>query len=169
MRQYISILLAVIALCLGSDGLAHSAFDGSAGLKSIGSQFSSEERYDLGSPLNPSSRRYTLGLDLVAQSRNTGTVQSPSYETDYYGYDGHGSVRFVFDDQTDWNTQVSDTYDYDAYGTLIRHQVQDSSGYLVDVSQSPGTATPNNHLYAGGIRERPSRADDPFRGCRLRK
>src|SRR5258708_2396411 len=47
----------------------------------------------------------------------------------YYGYDGHGSVRFL----TDSNGAISDTYDYDAFGNLI---------------SSTGT-TFNNYLFAG--------------------
>jgi RHS repeat-associated protein len=47
----------------------------------------------------------------------------------YYGYDGHGSVRYLMDA----TGAVTDTYDYDAFGNLI---------------SSTGT-TPNNYLFAG--------------------
>jgi YD repeat-containing protein len=35
----------------------------------------------------------------------------------YYLYDGHGSVRAL----ADTSGNVTDTYDYDAFGNLIRH------------------------------------------------
>ena len=47
----------------------------------------------------------------------------------YYGYDGHGSVRYL----TDPNGAITDTYDYDAFGNLI---------------STTGT-TFNNYLFAG--------------------
>jgi RHS repeat-associated protein len=49
--------------------------------------------------------------------------------TSFYGYDGHGSVRQLFDS----TGAVTDSYDYDAFGNLIN---------------STGT-TPNNYLFAG--------------------
>jgi RHS repeat-associated protein len=69
------------------------------------------------------NRVYNYGLDLISQRQvSSGTVS-------YYGYDGHGSTRFLL------NTSggITDTYTYDAYGNLIN-----SSG-----------STANNYLYAG--------------------
>lgn len=66
-------------------------------------------------------RSYTYGLDLVSQ-RQAGRVS-------FYGYDGHGSVRFL----TDAAGNVTDRYDYDAFGILIH---------------ADGT-TPNVYLYSG--------------------
>jgi|GEM_PF-1575289 len=66
---------------------------------------------------------YTHGLDLISQ-RRSGTVN-------YYVYDGHGSVRAL----TDTGGSVTDTYQYDAYGTKL--------------STSTGT-TSNNYLYTCG-------------------
>ena len=65
---------------------------------------------------------YTYGLDLISQRVESGA-------TNYFGYDGHGSVRFL----TGSGTNVTDTYTFDAYGTLIART---------------GT-TPNHYLYAG--------------------
>ena len=53
----------------------------------------------------------------------------PYTSTNFYGFDAHGSVRFL----TDVTGSVSDTYVYDAYGTIIA-----SSG-----------STANNYLYSG--------------------
>jgi RHS repeat-associated protein len=69
------------------------------------------------------SRTYSYGLSLISQ-RLTANGQGLSF----YGFDGHGSVRFL----TSATGAVTDTYDYDAFGNLI--------------SQT-GT-TPNNYLFA---------------------
>src|SRR5262249_39374722 len=70
------------------------------------------------------SRAYSYGLMLISQ-RLTANGQGLSF----YGFDGHGSVRFL----TDSTGAVTDTYYYDAFGNLI--------------SQT-GT-TPKNYLFAG--------------------
>ena len=84
-------------------------------------------------PQDAPVRYYVYGLDLISQNRNAGTVLAPVYATDYYGYDGHGSVRFLLDSATGNTTSETDTYDYDAFGNLIAQ-----SG-----------STDNNILYAG--------------------
>ena len=70
------------------------------------------------------SRTYSYGLSLISQ-KLIANGQGPFF----YGYDGHGSVRFL----TDSTGAITDTYDYDAFGTLIS-----STG-----------STPNNYLFAG--------------------
>jgi RHS repeat-associated protein len=65
---------------------------------------------------------YAYGLDLISQ-------EQPGVATNYYGHDGHGSVRYL----TDISGGITDTYTYDAYGNLIA-----SSG-----------STANNYLYCG--------------------
>jgi RHS repeat-associated protein len=72
------------------------------------------------------ARPYVYGLDLISQRRQTG---STTFVTSFYGYDGHGSVRFL----TDSVGTATDTYDYDAFGNLIS-----STG-----------STPNHYRYAG--------------------
>jgi RHS repeat-associated protein len=70
-------------------------------------------------------RQYTYGLGRISQNQlvnNTWTVS-------FYGVDGAGSVRQL----TNSVGQVTDTYDYDAFGNKIN---------------STGT-TPNNYLYRG--------------------
>lgn len=66
------------------------------------------------------SRAYTWGLSLISQ-------RIPGTSTTFYGFDGHGSTRFL----TSTNGTVTDTYTYDACGNLI---------------SSTGN-TPNNFLY----------------------
>ena len=71
------------------------------------------------------TRVYDYGLDLISQIQ---LIES-AWTTSYYGYDGHGSVRFL----TDASGAITDTYTYDAFGILISRT---------------GT-TPNNYLYCG--------------------
>jgi RHS repeat-associated protein len=70
------------------------------------------------------SRAYSYGLSLISQR-----LMANGQGLSFYGYDGHGSVRFL----TDSTGAVTDTYNYDAFGNLL--------------SQT-GT-TPNNYLFAG--------------------
>lgn len=72
-------------------------------------------------------KRYTYGLERLAQVR---ILSGGTLERRFYGYDGHGSVRYLTDGYT---AAVTDIYDYDAFGNLIR-----STG-----------STPNNYLFAG--------------------
>jgi RHS repeat-associated protein len=71
------------------------------------------------------ARTYTYGSSLISASQMLGHNWSSSF----YGHDGHGSVRLL----TDAGGIPSDTYDYEAFGSLI-NQVG---------------ATPNFYLYAG--------------------
>jgi RHS repeat-associated protein len=71
------------------------------------------------------ARTYSYGLELINERQSI----SGTLTTSFYGYDGHGSVRFL----TDSTGAITDTYDYDAYGNLIS-----STG-----------STPNNYLFAG--------------------
>ena len=70
-------------------------------------------------------RQYTYGHDLISQRQQI----SGQWQTSYYGYDGQGSVRYL----TGSAGAVTDTYTYDAFGTLIART---------------GT-TPNDYLYGG--------------------
>jgi RHS repeat-associated protein len=71
------------------------------------------------------SRRYTHGHQLICQE----IAQNGKLEVYYYVYDGQGNVRFL----TDGEGNITDRYDYDAFGNLI-----DSSG-----------TTPNRYLFGG--------------------
>lgn len=68
---------------------------------------------------------YATGLDVISLTLATPTNKV----THFFGYDGHGNVRFL----TDADGLITDRWDYDAYGNLIARS---------------GT-TPNNILYCG--------------------
>lgn len=76
-------------------------------------------------------RSYVYGLGLIAQHQwlENPLTQTFDWETSYYHYDGQGSVRALSDE----TGLVTDSYDYDAFGNLLR---------------AAGT-TPNNYLYQG--------------------
>jgi YD repeat-containing protein len=56
---------------------------------------------------------YTYGHDLISQDQVDPLTNT--WHATFYAYDGHGSVRFL----TNESGQVTDTYVYDAFGTLI--------------------------------------------------
>jgi RHS repeat-associated protein len=70
-------------------------------------------------------RSYSFGLELIDEHQTIAGTPA----TSFYGYDGHGSVRFL----TNASGAVTDTYDYDAFGNIVG-----STG-----------STPNLYLFAG--------------------
>ncbi len=62
---------------------------------------------------------YTYGLDLVSQ-------RVPGTSTNFFGYDGHGSTRFL----TDAAGSVANAFAFDAYGTLIASNGLAQTDYL---------------------------------------
>ena len=70
-------------------------------------------------------RVYTFGHSLISQRQLIGG----NWTTSFFGYDGSGSVRFL----TDTSGAVTDTYNYDAFGSLVA-----STG-----------STPNEYLFVG--------------------
>jgi len=76
---------------------------------------------------NGNTGKYVFGLERISQVEFVSS--SSTTFTNFYVYDGQGSVRAL----TDTSGAVTDTYDYDAFGNLLH-----SSG-----------ATPNNYLYTG--------------------
>jgi RHS repeat-associated protein len=76
-------------------------------------------------------RVYTYGLNRISQSQVSGIT--------FYGYDGHGNVRIL----TDSTGVVTDRYDYDAFGSVIRQAGSTSNVYLYSGEQND----PNLGLY----------------------
>jgi len=70
-------------------------------------------------------RRYLYGPERIGQTQVSRGV------TSYYGYDGHGDVRYL----TDVTGKVTDTYDYDAFGNVIG-----STGATANVYRYQGEA-----------------------------
>ena len=71
------------------------------------------------------TKAYTYGLQRISENQLVGSTWTPSF----YGYDGHGNVRFL----TSTTGAVGNTYQYDAFGMPIA---------------SAGT-TANTYLYSG--------------------
>jgi RHS repeat-associated protein len=69
--------------------------------------------------------RYLYGLERIGQT------QVASGTTSFYGYDGHGDVRYL----TDVAGKVTDTYDYDAFGNVVG-----STGTTANVYRYQGEA-----------------------------
>ena len=82
------------------------------------------EEWVVGSGSANLSRVYAHGLDLISQRVIGGA-------TSYYGFDGHGSTRFL----TSTRGTITDTYAYDAYGTLIASTVSTANNYLYSGEQ----------------------------------
>ena len=81
------------------------------------------EEFTLSGGVTNLSKVYAYGLRLISQRQvASGTVS-------FYGYEAHGSTRFL----SSTNGTITDTYAYDGYGTLLA-----STG-----------STPNNYLYCG--------------------
>ena len=73
------------------------------------------------------TRAYVYGHDLIAQDQ----IRNYQWTLSFYGHNGHGSMRFL----TDIQGQVSDTYDYDAFGNQIARSVRSlATGQLEPVS-----------------------------------
>ena len=66
---------------------------------------------------------YVYGLDRISQTRIAFFNNQNITQTSYYVYDGHGSVRAL----TDPTGNVTDTYDYDAFGNEIHSSTTQSS------------------------------------------
>ena len=71
-------------------------------------------------------KRYVYGLNLISRTDTMGTAGMQ-----YYGYDGISSVRLL----TDTSGNLTDTYDYDAFGTLIYHNGTTANVYLFQGQQ----------------------------------
>ena len=97
------------------------------------------------SPIADRLQVYTYGSDLISQ-----TVHSSSTSTsdlNYFSYDGHGSVREL----TDASGAITDRYDYDAFGNLIRFEQRNAAtGQFESLSPlDPRLSSRNTYLYCG--------------------
>jgi RHS repeat-associated protein len=70
-----------------------------------------EEHVSQNSSTPSLQRVYTFGLTLLAQDQ----LLNGAWTVRYHGLDGHGSTRYL----TDAAGDITDTYDYDAFGNLI--------------------------------------------------
>ncbi|HEV2453565.1 MAG TPA: RHS repeat-associated core domain-containing protein [Verrucomicrobiae bacterium] len=109
--------------------------DGIKAATKSAAMFCRDSRIDLAWAVRKMNARYyntrirpLYGTALISQQQFDPNTLLPSVLS-YYGYDGHGSVRFLM------NTSgaLTDTYTYDAFGNLI----------------ASTTATPNDYLYCG--------------------
>jgi YD repeat-containing protein len=77
------------------------------------------------------TRQYTYGLQLISENQ----FASGAWTASFYETDGTGSVRQL----TNSLGQVTDTYEYDAFGNTISQTTLPTGA----------TPTPNNYLYRG--------------------
>jgi len=70
--------------------------------------------------INTVKKRYVYGNDLISMT------DISTSQTNYYGYDGTGSTRILTDDAG----TITDTYDYDAFGILLRRTGTTDNNYL---------------------------------------
>src|SRR5579859_6741661 len=74
---------------------------------------------------------YVYGLERISQRRNVVINGTNTTQIRYFDYDGHGSVRAL----TDTSGNVTDTYDYDAFGNLIHQTGTTQNVYLYSGEQ----------------------------------
>jgi RHS repeat-associated protein len=75
------------------------------------------------------TRQYTYGLQRISQNLSPTVTGNSTWTPSFYVYDGGGNVRQL----TDSNKNMTDEYEYDAYGN----------------SFTKSGTTPNNYLYRG--------------------
>jgi RHS repeat-associated protein len=86
------------------------------------------------------TRSYAWGLQLVSETQLVAaTPPANPWVTSWYGFDGHGSVRYL----TSSTGAVTDAYAYDAFGNLINSSVSTANNYLFAGEQFD----PNLNLY----------------------
>jgi RHS repeat-associated protein len=85
------------------------------------------------------SAAYVYGLERISKAYYSDQFTGPRGFR-YYVYDGHGSARAL----TDTSGNVTDTYDYDAFGNLVH-----STFTSVPPLGSTVAPSPNNYLYSG--------------------
>jgi RHS repeat-associated protein len=68
------------------------------------------------------TKTYTYGLQRISENQLSGSTWTPTF----YGYDGHGNVRFT----TNTAGTVGNTYQFDAFGMSIASAGTTSNSYL---------------------------------------
>jgi RHS repeat-associated protein len=68
------------------------------------------------------TRTYAYGLQRISENQ----LVNGSWVPNFYGYDGHGNVRFL----TNMAGTITDSYDYDAFGMPIRNSGTTSNSFL---------------------------------------
>jgi len=81
------------------------------------------------------TRTYAYGLQRISENQLVGSTWTPSF----YGYDGHGNVRFL----SNTSGTLTDTYQFDAYGVPIFTSGTTSNPYLYSGERFDG----NLNLY----------------------
>ena len=68
------------------------------------------------------TKTYTYGLQRISENQLVGSTWTPTF----YGYDGHGNVRFT----TNTAGTVGNTYQFDAFGAPIASSGSIANTYL---------------------------------------
>jgi RHS repeat-associated protein len=77
------------------------------------------------------TRTYAYGLQRISENQKIGTTQTASF----YGYDGHGNVRFL----TGTAGTATDTYVYDAFGLPLTTTGTTPNSFLYSAEQFDST------------------------------
>lgn len=74
------------------------------------------------------TRIYAYGLQRISAEQKVGSTWTPSF----YGYDGHGNVRFLMSK----TGTITDSYDYDAFGMPVRTSGTTANPFLYSGERS---------------------------------
>ena len=74
------------------------------------------------------TRTYAYGLQRISETQLVSNTWAPSF----YGYDGHGSTRFL----TSTSGTATDSYDYDAFGMPVRTSGTTANSFLYSGERS---------------------------------
>jgi len=80
------------------------------------------------------TRSYSYGLERIDETQTL----NAAHTTSFYSYDGRGSVRQL----SDSSGAVTDTYDYDAFGNLIKQTGSTPNNYLFAANPKVGGSNP---------------------------
>ena len=98
------------------------------------------------------TKTYTYGLQRISENQLSGSTWTPTF----YGYDGHGNVRFL----TSSTGTVGNTYQYDAFDMPVASTKQEDGGVGVSAPYSGGcfemrgmteSASAGHHVFARSL------------------